>query len=107
MSEVKKVTKNRINQIIQNSEREEYGLFYTEVGNLCRFATDRLFVAVDNLTGNAYTEEFATEEDAMEWLQNQEETAEDIRVKSAEKRGVKWFMEYGDLFEIKPEKGRK
>lgn len=57
---VKEVSEEELEKIID--EREPRGLFYT---------TDDGIVAVDNSTGDAWTEEFSSVEEAISWLKDE------------------------------------
>lgn len=66
-----KVTVEKLNEVIENMKDEsQYGKFYAQDGNV--------WVAVDNSTGNAWTEEFSSEENAKRWLKDTSLTPDDI-----------------------------
>lgn len=56
-----KVTPEAMSQVI--SEREPRGLFYRKAGR-------RIYVGVDNTTGDAWTEEFRSLRQCKRWLRN-------------------------------------
>jgi uncharacterized protein YuzE len=61
--EIVKITSEEAKQIIDTRERE--GLFYLhEEGKV---------IGIDNTTGDAWTEEFDTEEQCFRWLRGEEE----------------------------------
>jgi hypothetical protein len=57
---IKEVTKEYINEVIEN--RSEH------IGERVYLYTKSRFVACDNLDGEAWVEEFTTEEEAISWL---------------------------------------
>lgn len=69
---ISKVTIDKLNNVIENMKDESlYGKFYSE-------EKDGTWIAVDNSTGNAWTEEFSSEENALKWLEDTSLTPEDI-----------------------------
>jgi hypothetical protein len=62
MDEIKYVTAEEAEEII--CTREPVGLFYSKEGSK--------FIAIDNSTGDAWTEEFDNREECMEYLQGDE-----------------------------------
>ena len=70
-NEIQKVTPEKLNEVIENMKDDKYyGRFYAKEGDI--------FVAVDNTTANAWTEEFDTEKDALLWLENTDMTREEL-----------------------------
>ena len=57
-----KVTHYELSRIVES--RKPIGLFYAQI--------DNVFVAVDNRNGEAWTEEFTSEDEAVSWLNNDE-----------------------------------
>ncbi len=55
---IKKVSVKKVNEVIES--RKPKGLFYTR--------SKEMFVACDNRTGDAWTEEFKTEKDCINFL---------------------------------------
>ena len=60
MNEVKKVNTGTLNSIIET--RQPSGLFYAQ--------DNGTYIAVDNSTGDAWTEEFSNHDDCTQWLMN-------------------------------------
>lgn len=66
--DISKVSVKELNELLDSADRggkyKPYGYFYAydPTGNAYKW------VAVDNGTGDAWTEEFATEQDAIAWL---------------------------------------
>ena len=58
MKKIKFVSKKKINKII--SHRKPLGLFYSK--------QNRVFIAVDNSTGDAFTEQFTNSLDCRQFL---------------------------------------
>lgn len=58
MKQIKEVTNQEAMEIIDT--RQPRGLFWTMEGNI--------YVAIDNLTGDAWTEDFTTKEECLEYL---------------------------------------
>lgn len=75
---IEKVSISKIREILNSKEPtfigvyEPIGKFYAEVKNV----EGSTFVACDNIDGEAYTEEFDTEELALAWLNNEFEMSE-------------------------------
>lgn len=69
MKEIQSVPINELYKIIET--RKPIGLFLSREKKKGR--QKGLFVAVDNLTGNAWTEEFIELEDAEDWLSGKNE----------------------------------
>ena len=68
---ISEVTTDTINNVIENMKDENlYGKFYAQDGNT--------WIAVDNSTGEAWTEEFSSKENAIKWLEDTSLTPEDI-----------------------------
>lgn len=87
---ISKVTIDKINSVIENMKDENfYGKYYAE-------EKDGTWVAVDNSTGDAWTEEFSSEENAIKWLEDTSLNPEDLETKT-----IKVKLE--DLTEGKPE----
>ena len=67
--EIKKVTLKEADKIINNREPE--GLFYIKIKHYCpaeeNLRTTR-YIAIDNRTGEAWTEEFSTLRSCKKWL---------------------------------------
>lgn len=67
-SDISKVSMKELHEILDSADRggkyRPYGYFYAydPTGSAYKW------VAVDNSTGDAWTEEFATEQDAIAWL---------------------------------------
>lgn len=73
--ELSKVTISKINNVIEHMKDESlYGKYYAE-------ENDGTWVAVDNSTGEAWTEEFSTEENAIKWLTDTSLNPEDLETK--------------------------
>lgn len=68
MKEYETVSIEKINEIIEN--RKPLGLFLAREP---RGTRKRMFIAVDNTTGEAWTEEFEKFSDARKWLRGEEE----------------------------------
>jgi len=62
-SEPKEISQEEASSIIET--REPQGLFYLKDGNV--------YVGIDNRTHDAWTEEFPTKEQCLQWLQNYDE----------------------------------
>lgn len=68
---VSKVTVDELGDIIENmKDQSKFGKFYAQ--------EDNVWVAVDNSDGNAWTEEFSSEENAIKWLEDTSLTPEDL-----------------------------
>ena len=65
---IKKVPLKHISEIIDN--REPIGLFYAEELGVKTDGT-MSYVGVDNSTGDAWTEDFGTEEECIAWLKQE------------------------------------
>ena len=61
--EIRMITKAEADDII--ATREPRGLFYLDAG--------KSFVGIDNSTGHAWTEEFGTKAECLEWLKGENE----------------------------------
>jgi len=72
MNEIEVVSIDKLNEIIKI--REPRGLFLSREKRKGR--VKGMFVAVDNLTGDAWTEEFKELEDAEDWLNRKIEEEE-------------------------------
>lgn len=70
-NDIKTISKERSYEIINNRDLpENKGKFIIK--------DDNVWVAIDNTTNDAWTEEFSSEEDAIKWLNNKELTPEDL-----------------------------
>ena len=61
MRDIEEVAEEAMRQIIET--RQPLGLFY-------RMEARRLYVGVDNSTGDAWTEEFRSRRQCLRWLRN-------------------------------------
>jgi len=77
MDEIKLVSQSEAQAIIDT--REPKGLFYTIGGGI--------YVGIDNRTGDAWVEEFKTEQECMSWLKG-EEHEEHIDEKAIYKKAI-------------------
>jgi hypothetical protein len=73
MDEIKLVSQSEAQAIIDT--REPKGLFYTIGGGI--------YVGIDNRTGDAWVEEFKTEQECMSWLKGEEHIDEKAVYKKA------------------------
>lgn len=68
--EIQKVSQDRISEVIDHMHQKKfYGLYYAQVKNSDKDSVhEYYYVACDNSTGDAWTEQFWTEENAIMYL---------------------------------------
>lgn len=75
--EIQEISRNKLDEIIDNrDEMENYGLFYALDG-------DKV-IAMDNTTGEAWTEEFSSVENAKKWLSDSSLTVDEVEDETEE-----------------------